>query len=216
MPGEGECFLLPHVNNGLRWIFPQITSYGRIQEFDAAKKGSSERRRVFSESIEWFIEDLAFPLSKDLALPPTPTPPPPSRQQAVFFSQSPCVSLGELTDRRGEGTGWVGGGALSYDSEKAWSSMNYSVSVFYFAQSTSSDTVKVLIMFKLLNTIFNFYLLLWNYLLILKMLTETLLRMSFSVIGRCSLVPTTDWLQVNCARINLSQAASEMVFEAGY
>jgi hypothetical protein len=32
-----------------------------------------------------------------------------------------------------------------------------------------------------------FYLLLWNYLLILKMLTETLLRISFSVIGRCFL-----------------------------
>ncbi len=32
------------------------------------------------------------------------------------------------------------------------------------------------------------FLLLWNYLLILKMLTETLLRISFSVIGRCSLV----------------------------
>ncbi len=33
-----------------------------------------------------------------------------------------------------------------------------------------------------------FYLLLRNYLLILKMLTETLLKIPFSVIGRCSLV----------------------------
>jgi hypothetical protein len=40
-----------------------------------------------------------------------------------------------------------------------------------------------------------FYLLLRNYLLILKMLTETLLRIPFSVIGRCSLVPTSHWLQ---------------------
>jgi hypothetical protein len=38
------------------------------------------------------------------------------------------------------------------------------------------------------------------------MLTETLLRISFSVIGRCSLVPTSHWLQGKCARINLSPA----------
>ncbi len=34
-----------------------------------------------------------------------------------------------------------------------------------------------------------FYLLLWSYLLILKMLTETLLIIPFSVISQCSLVP---------------------------
>jgi hypothetical protein len=38
------------------------------------------------------------------------------------------------------------------------------------------------------------------------MLTETLLRIPFSVIGRCSLVPASNWLQGKCARINLSQA----------
>ncbi len=36
-----------------------------------------------------------------------------------------------------------------------------------------------------------FYLLLWNYLLILKMLTETLLIIPVSVTGRCSLVATS-------------------------
>jgi hypothetical protein len=40
------------------------------------------------------------------------------------------------------------------------------------------------------------------------MLTETFLRIPFSVIGRCSLVPTSHWLQGKCARINLSQAAT--------
>jgi hypothetical protein len=40
-----------------------------------------------------------------------------------------------------------------------------------------------------------FYLLLWNYLLILNMLTKTLLSFLFSVIGRCSLVPTSHWQQ---------------------
>ncbi len=35
-------------------------------------------------------------------------------------------------------------------------------------------------------TIINFYVILWNYLLILKVLIETLLRISFSVIGRCT------------------------------
>ncbi len=44
--------------------------------------------------------------------------------------------------------------------------------------------------------------------LILKMLTETLRRIPFSVIGRCSLVPTCHWLQGKCARINLSLQAS--------
>ncbi len=43
--------------------------------------------------------------------------------------------------------------------------------------------------FQYLIQLITFYLHLWNYLLILKMLTETLLRLSFSVIGRCSLVP---------------------------
>ncbi len=56
-------------------------------------------------------------------------------------------------------------------------------------------------------TIIPFYLLLWNYLLILEFPTETLLRIPFSVIGRCSLVPTSYRLQGKCARINLSQAA---------
>ncbi len=72
---------------------------------------------------------------------------------------------------------------------------------------------------------------LWNYLLILKMLTETLLKTSFSVIGWCSQVPTSHWLQGKCAIINVSQVAIGMaasckhfqcqncrfrVFEAGY
>ncbi len=56
-----------------------------------------------------------------------------------------------------------------------------------------------------------FYLLLWNHLLILKMLTETLLRIHFFVIGWCSLVLTSHRLQGKCTRINLSQAASGMI-----
>ncbi len=72
----------------------------------------------------------------------------------------------------------------------------------------------------------HFYLLLWNYLLILNMVTESLLRITFSVIGRCSLMPTSHWLQGKCARISVSKAAyckhfqwkncHFMVFEAGY
>jgi hypothetical protein len=45
------------------------------------------------------------------------------------------------------------------------------------------------------------------------MLTETLLRIPFSVIARCSLVPTSHWLQRKCARNNLSQAASGMILQ---
>ncbi len=46
-----------------------------------------------------------------------------------------------------------------------------------------------------------------KYLLILKTLTETPLRISSSVIGRCSVMPTSHWLQGKCAGINLSPAA---------
>jgi hypothetical protein len=45
------------------------------------------------------------------------------------------------------------------------------------------------------------------------MLTETLLRIPFSVIGRCFLVPTSHWQQGKCARINLLQAASGMILQ---
>jgi hypothetical protein len=44
------------------------------------------------------------------------------------------------------------------------------------------------------------------------MLTEIFLRIPFSLIGGCSLVPTSHWwLQGKCARIILSQAASSMI-----
>jgi len=44
---------------------------------------------------------------------------------------------------------------------------------------------------------------------ITKMLTDALFRISFSVIGRCSPVPISHWMQGNshCARIDLSLAA---------
>ncbi len=45
------------------------------------------------------------------------------------------------------------------------------------------------------------------------MLTKTLLRIPSSVIGPCSLVPTSYWMQGKCARINLSQAASGMILK---
>ncbi len=44
--------------------------------------------------------------------------------------------------------------------------------------------------------VLTFYLLLWYYLQFLKMFTETLLRTPFSVISRCSVVPTSHWLSV--------------------
>ncbi len=49
-----------------------------------------------------------------------------------------------------------------------------------------------------------------NYLLVLKCLLKPSLRIPLSVIGRCSLVPTSHWLQGKCAGINLSRAASGM------
>jgi hypothetical protein len=58
-----------------------------------------------------------------------------------------------------------------------------------------------------------FYLLLWNYLLILKMLTETLLRIPFSVIGRCYRVLTYHGLQGNAQEFSLSQTASGIILQ---
>ncbi len=73
------------------------------------------------ESVEYFVEDLAFSPSYQLA----PSPPPPPYQPVVSFSQSSCVSQAELTKRKGRGEGW--GGAKSYDGGKAWSSINHSI-----------------------------------------------------------------------------------------
>ncbi len=45
------------------------------------------------------------------------------------------------------------------------------------------------------------------------MFTESILKIPFSVIGRWSLLPTSNWLQEKCARINLSQMASSMILQ---
>ncbi len=58
--------------------------------------------------------------------------------------------------------------------------------------------------FSVPSTIINFF---NDYLLVLKMHTETLLWIPVSVTGRCSLVPTSHWLQGKCIRISLLQAA---------
>ncbi len=59
----------------------------------------------------------------------------------------------------------------------------------------------------------SYYFFLRNYSQILKMLAETLLTIPFSVIGRCSLVPTSHWMQGKCARINLSLVAFSIVLQ---
>jgi hypothetical protein len=45
------------------------------------------------------------------------------------------------------------------------------------------------------------------------MLTETHLRISFSLIGPCSLVPTCHWLHGKCARINLALEVSGVILQ---
>jgi hypothetical protein len=45
------------------------------------------------------------------------------------------------------------------------------------------------------------------------MLFETLLRIPFHVIGRCSLMPTSNWLQGKCALINPLLAVFGMVLQ---
>ncbi len=48
-----------------------------------------------------------------------------NNHNVISLSRSSCVSPVELTDGRGGEE--VGGGAKSYDSEKAWSSFNHSI-----------------------------------------------------------------------------------------
>jgi hypothetical protein len=45
----------------------------------------------------------------------------------------------------------------------------------------------------------------------MKMHSENLLKIPFSMIGQYSLVHIPYWLRGKCARINLSQAASSMI-----
>jgi hypothetical protein len=45
------------------------------------------------------------------------------------------------------------------------------------------------------------------------MLTQTLLRIFSSVIGRCSLVTTPNWLQGKCTRFNLSPAVFGFILQ---
>jgi hypothetical protein len=47
----------------------------------------------------------------------------------------------------------------------------------------------------------------------LKTLTETFLRIPFSVVVQCFLVPTSHWLHGKCTRIIFSQAASGMILQ---
>ncbi len=75
------------------------------------------------ESMELFIKDQAFLPSPDSA-PRPPSPPPLSRQQLVSLSQSSYVSP---VERQGERGGGGGRGSKSYDSEKAWPSINPSI-----------------------------------------------------------------------------------------
>ncbi len=42
----------------------------------------------------------------------------------------------------------------------------------------------------------------------------TLFKIPFSVTGRCSIVPTSHWLQGKCAKIYLSQAASGVILQS--
>jgi hypothetical protein len=76
------------------------------------RKGWNTRRIPRTpESIEGFIADQAFSQSYDLA------PPTPSLVRNLDRRQTGRLGKRKLADRRG--------GAKSYDSEKAWSSINY-------------------------------------------------------------------------------------------
>ncbi len=76
--------------------------------------------RRTSQSSEWFIEDEAFSPSCYLApLLPSPTP---SHQKARPAAHRKTEKERQLADGREREGGLSGGGAKSYDGEKAWSS----------------------------------------------------------------------------------------------
>jgi hypothetical protein len=94
-------------------------------------------------------------------------------------------------------------GLLSRDSVTSWD-IFFEVLTFKSVLSVYALMVfKVFqkLCFSLPYTIINILLLLLVYLLILKM--PSLLRITYSVIGRCSLVLTSHWLHGKCAIINL-------------
>ncbi len=91
-----------------------------------------------------------------------------------------------------------------------WRSKNTLISAFCVCANGFQDLSKA---FHYPIQLLTFYLLLWNkFLLILNCLLK-LLRIPFSVIGRCSLVPSSHWLEGKCARINLSQASFVMILQ---
>ncbi len=77
-------------------------------------------QKIFTipKSIEWFIEDQAFSMSYDLARPP---PPSLISRLSLFLSLPVCRSVKHNRYWRERGV-WGGGGAKSYDAQKAWSS----------------------------------------------------------------------------------------------
>jgi hypothetical protein len=79
----------------------------RLTHLQSRRQKLNERCQCGSASIEWFIEDQAFPC---MIWP---------LQQVVSLSQSSCVSPVELMTREG-GIG----GPKSIDGEKAWSCIN--------------------------------------------------------------------------------------------
>ncbi len=89
------------------------------------------------------------------------------------------------------------------------SGLNILVSFFCVCADDFQDLSKAL---HYPTQLITFYLLLWIYFLILKMLTETRLN-PLSVIGQCSALPISHWMHGKCARINLSQAASGVILQ---
>jgi hypothetical protein len=65
-------------------------------------------------------------LSRRYDLAPPPPPPPLSVSKFSLFFSLPICPLSSLLTGEG-GLKGVGGGAISYDGEKAWSSINHSI-----------------------------------------------------------------------------------------
>jgi hypothetical protein len=84
---------------------------------------SLNKKRCYIETNLCFLKIICTGVQQHLA-PPSPSPL--SRQQVVFLSQSSCVHVTGRAYRR-ERERRVGGGAKSYNGEKAWSSINNSI-----------------------------------------------------------------------------------------
>jgi hypothetical protein len=127
--------------------------------------------------------------------------------KSIFYYFFCCAYQGLLERRISANakSATVSGSVLAFSTSGIWGDKWSSVKkVLPKLKSKKSSPLKKYINHQLFSC-WTFETIIW------KCLLKT--SSDFSVNGRCSLVPTSYWLQRKCARINLSQAASGMIIQ---